>query len=64
MTPGLSDYKTKTFVDDKGGKDGYLQDGLTLGEREFVSMIGAYGKQTNDTFDLNKYMYRSLPQAR
>lgn len=52
---GLSDYKDKSFVDKKGGKDEYLNDGLTVGEKEFVNMIGAFWKQTNDAFDLNAY---------
>lgn len=55
LNKGLSDYKDKSFVDKKGGKDEYLSDGLTVGEKEFVNMIGAYWKQTNDTFDLNAY---------
>ena len=54
MDRGLEDYKSKDFVDKKG-KNGMLGDGLTTGEREFVDMIGAYLKQTNDTFNLNAY---------
>lgn len=55
LNKGLSDYKDKSFVDKNGGKDGRLNDGLTVGEKEFVNMIGAYWKQTNDNFDLNEY---------
>jgi len=55
LDKGLSDYKDKSFVDKKGGKDEFLGDGLTTAEKEFVNMIGAFWKQTNDTFDLNAY---------
>lgn len=48
MDKGLSDFKSKDFVDKKGGGRNYLDDNLTAGEREFVDMIGASWKMTND----------------
>lgn len=52
--PGLADYKDKKFIDRKGKKN-ILDNGLTVGEKQFVDMIGACWKRTNDAHDLNKY---------
>lgn len=47
---GLYDYKTKDFVDNNSSKNNnYIGGrGLTTGENEFVKMIGAYWRETND----------------
>ena len=55
MDPGLSDYKSRSFVDEKGGKNEYLDDGLTLGEREFIKMAAACYEKSVTVFDLNAY---------
>jgi len=52
MDKGLSDYKTKDFVDKKAKNGNYLEDGLTAGERAFIDMIGASWKRTNDALDM------------
>lgn len=46
---GLYDYKTKDFVDNNSSyMDNYIGEGLTSGENEFVKMVGACWKETND----------------
>lgn len=57
MDAGLEDYKDKSFIDKNSGwNDVFIDDGLTSGEREFVKMIGAAWKETNDTFSFNDYL--------
>lgn len=59
MDPGLSDYKTNSFVDDHSSAFGnYVStDKLTSGEKEFVKMIGAGYQEDNDRLPyLNEYM--------
>lgn len=55
--PGLSDYKTSDFIDERSGRnDNYIKDGLTTGEEEFVKMIGAFWKESNDKVKLKDYV--------
>lgn len=58
INAGLSDYKTRYFVDENSSKeDNYIGAGLTYGEQEFLKMIGAYGMKVNDTLPyLQEYM--------
>lgn len=59
MDPGLSDYKTNSFVDDHSSTfNNYIsEDKLTSGEKEFVKMIGAAYQEDNDKLPyLNEYM--------
>lgn len=55
---GLYDYKTKDFIDNNSSyTDNYIGEGLTAGESEFVKMIGACWKETNDNIpSLNEKM--------
>lgn len=55
--PGLSDYKSRDFVDRNSGRNNnYIEEGLTAGEEEFVKMIGAFWKESNDRVKLNDYV--------
>ena len=54
---GLYDYKSREFVDENSGNnDNHIGEGLSAGEQEFVKMIGAYWKESNDKAKLNDYV--------
>lgn len=46
--PGLSDYKSRTFVDDNSDGNNNINTNLTDGETEFVKMIGCLYQEGND----------------
>ena len=55
--PGLADYKSRDFIDKNSGRNNnYIEQGLTAGEEEFVKMIGAFWKESNDRVKLNDYV--------
>lgn len=58
MDPGLSDYKTSSFVDDNSSAfDNYIGSKISSGEKEFVKMIGAgYQEGTEKLPYLNEYL--------
>ena len=59
MDAGLADYKTASFVEEHSeNNDNVVDAGLSVGEEQFVNMVGCYWAEGNRKNDYNTYVKR------